>query len=117
MRTIASAVRGFAAGVVACLCVAQTEALAASSLGNEPHPVVVATDQYRNACDWNTLDWAQLTPQEQSAWTTLGWSESIWDNNQSPASSDMSWDELSPVQKQAAQSLGFSGDSWDHDPC
>jgi len=79
---------------------ASTKAPADTSLGTEYY------DTY----------WAELPPDIQVAFTTLGWSQELWDNSGSAVTDDMAWADLSPEQQVAATVLGFDESSWDNEP-
>jgi hypothetical protein len=81
----------------------------------------------KNVCDWDRLDWSEMTAAERQAWSVLGmnadnWNSGattttkpvVWDeSNKLPAAKD--WEELTIVQKGAAMQLGYGEYSWDYD--
>jgi hypothetical protein len=66
-----------------------------------------------NVCDWDNVDWDEMSSAEKRAWEMLGWSHALWDSNGDAASSDKDWDELTPREKNAAQWLGYDAQNWD----
>jgi hypothetical protein len=73
-----------------------------------------------NVCNWNDVDWDQMTRDEQQAWETLGWSRTTWENDLSSQvySEQQDWSQLTLDEKSAAEALGYSASSWDSDvPC
>lgn len=60
--------------------------------------------------------WRDLPPEIQTAFTVLGWNETIWDagdENNNPPSEDMDWDELTPEMQDAASTIGYTKQTWD----
>ncbi len=70
-----------------------------------------------NVCDWNDMDWGEMTKADQAAWMTLGWNKRLWDSGGDSASSDKDWSELSPQEQAAARALGYSQQTWDKGSC
>ena len=67
-----------------------------------------------NVCNWDNLDWDEMSGAEKRAWETLGWSRALWDsNNYEAASSEKDWDELTPRERSAAQWLGYDALNWE----
>ena len=77
-----------------------------------------------NVCDWDKLDWSEMTAAERQAWSVLGMNADNWnsgattkpvvwsESNELPAAKD--WEDLTIVQKGAAMQLGYGEYSWDH---
>ena len=66
-------------------------------------------------CAWWSLDWSQMSTDEQDAWSALGWSAANWgtfDPALRPASASAGWSDLSFAERRAARQLGFDDDSW-----
>lgn len=61
---------------------------------------------------WNTFSWNELSAAEQKLWGILGWSQSSWENDQSPASDNKYWNQLSKEEQAAASALGYTETSW-----
>jgi hypothetical protein len=67
-----------------------------------------------NVCNWDNLDWDEMSGAEKQAWETLGWYRALWDSdNNDPASSGKDWNELTPRERNAAQGLGYDAQSWE----
>lgn len=67
-----------------------------------------------NVCNWDSLDWDEMSGAERRAWETLGWSRALWSSdNSEAASSEKDWDELTPREKNAAQWLGYDAQNWE----
>jgi hypothetical protein len=65
-------------------------------------------------CDWDKLDWEEMSGAEKHAWEALGWSRALWDSETNEAaSSGKDWDELTPRERTAAQLLGYDAQSWE----
>ncbi len=64
---------------------------------------------------WSELSWEELTPDERSLWTVLGWSEKNWssDDPNDPASNSKDWKNLSKEEQAAASALGYNEQEWD----
>jgi len=80
--------------------------------------VSVAHAQIRaigNVCNWDQLDWGQMSNAEQQAWETLGWTRALWQSNNSNAvmTSSQDWSQLSLDEKSAAEALGYNAKSWE----
>jgi len=69
-------------------------------------------DMKGNPSIWEELSWSDLSSREKELWGMLGWSESAWDGNRAPPSSDKEWSALSTPEQVAAMSLGFTEQSW-----
>jgi hypothetical protein len=84
---------------------------------NEMILTAAYADQIRqigNVCNWDNLDWDEMSNAEKQAWETLGWSRALWDSDKyEAASSGKDWDELTPSEKNAAQWLGYDAQSWE----
>ena len=66
-----------------------------------------------NVCNWDNLDWDEMSGAERHAWEALGWSRALWDLDSDAASSGKDWNELTPREKNAAQWLGFDEQNWE----
>ncbi len=64
---------------------------------------------------WNSLDWNNMSSDEQILWTVLGWDAKKWHGNkaQEPASENKNWADLSKIEQEAATKLGYDQKSWD----
>ena len=84
---------------------------------NEMISTAAQADEIRkmgNVCDWDNLDWEEMSSAEKHAWEALGWSRALWDSdNSDAASSAKDWDELTPREKNAAQWLGYDAQNWE----
>jgi hypothetical protein len=97
----------FAAVLCSNFLVAQT------SLAQEPAP----SDQAQDVCFWQTVPYAELSPDQRALWAVLGWNEANWDSEDEtayPPSETKTWDELSPEEQKAASGLGYTQESWDN---
>ena len=56
-----------------------------------------------------------LPPKIQTAYTALGWNETLWDAGISPQSDNLAWDELPPKMMEAASFIGYTQEIWDAD--
>jgi hypothetical protein len=73
---------------------------------NKPRPILVM--------GLNHKAWVDLTEEEQSAATTLGWNtQQRWDHEAMPLCTEKLWDELTEGEQQAGEVLGFTGPIWD----
>ena len=66
-----------------------------------------------NVCDWDNLDWDEMSGAEKHAWEALGWYRALWNSDGDAASSGKDWDELTPREKTAAQWLGYDAQNWE----
>ncbi len=68
-----------------------------------------------NVCNWDSVDWDQMSNAEQRAWETLGWIRELWQSNNSNAvpTSSEDWSHLSLDEKSAAEALGYNAESWE----
>ena len=84
---------------------------------NEMISTAAHADEIRkieNVCNWDSLDWDEMSSAEKQAWEALGWSRALWDSdNYDAASSAKGWDELTPKERNAAQWLGYDAQSWE----
>jgi hypothetical protein len=76
----------------------------------------------KSVCEWNDIEWKELTAAERAAWVTLGWRPETWgsdDPSVEPDSLSKDWTELTANERQAAQMLGYNQQNWsvDPDPC
>jgi hypothetical protein len=84
----------------------------------KPRADVAANDGVRsvgNVCDWEALDWDELSRAERQAWQILGLSRANWSSDTVGASSWKDWSELTRKEKNAAQALGYSEQNWEAD--
>lgn len=63
---------------------------------------------------WEKLSWDDMSAKEQELWAVLGWSKTMWNKNQAPASTDKNWRDLTAQEQAAATGLGFTQDLWDN---
>ena len=56
-----------------------------------------------------------LPPEIQTAYTVLGWNETLWDDGISPQSDKLVWNELSPEMQDAASFIGYTQEICDAD--
>lgn len=70
-----------------------------------------------NVCNWNSVDWDQMTRDEQQAWGTLGWTRETWEGDESNQvySESQDWSQLTLDEKSAAEALGYNATSWEQD--
>jgi hypothetical protein len=84
---------------------------------NEMITTAAHADEIRrigNVCNWDNLDWDEMSSSEKRAWEALGWSRALWDSdNTEAASSEKDWDELTPNERNAAQWLGYDAQNWE----
>jgi hypothetical protein len=84
---------------------------------NEMLSTAAQADEIRkmgNVCDWDNLDWEEMSGAEKHAWEALGWSRALWDSdNSDAASSGKDWDELTARERTAAQWLGYDAQNWE----
>jgi len=65
---------------------------------------------------WLDFDWEDMSEEEKSLWSILGWDKDSWEEEDDPPSSDdKEWRELSSNEKEAATSLGYDKETWDED--
>jgi hypothetical protein len=64
-------------------------------------------------CQWNGINWGDMTLTERQAWMALGWTPQRWDSNAAPASSSKDWNELSASEQSSARQLGYVARTWD----
>jgi len=88
----------------------QNEFSSIFGLGDTSH-----TSEAPQPCDYNDYDWAELPQKAQEAAIVLGYTEKLWDNDETAPSDDKYWDELSPEERQAATLLGYDRQKWDKD--
>jgi hypothetical protein len=89
---------------------------AALHVGNEMISTAAHAFEIRtigNVCNWNDLDWDELSSDEKRAWALLGWSRALWDSGNEAASSAKDWDELTPLEQNAARWLGYDAQNWE----
>lgn len=68
-----------------------------------------------SVCNWDNVEWNNMTADEQHAWMVLGWSKERWESSKSPESSQKDWDELTPRQQTAARNLNYNERTWNGD--
>jgi hypothetical protein len=72
-----------------------------------------------SVCEWNDIEWRDMTPAEQQAWMALGWTGNTWGSDDpalAPAAISKEWLDLSASEKQAAEALGFRRENWNVEP-
>ena len=57
--------------------------------------------------------WIDLPPEIQSAFGTLGWDETSWNDAINPPSEYLDWDDLTPDMQGAATVIGYTQEMWD----
>jgi hypothetical protein len=63
---------------------------------------------------WDEFYWDDLSAGEQKLWTTLGWDQETWDDEEGEVpADDEDWDDLSEKDQAALTALGYSAKSWD----
>ena len=70
-----------------------------------------------SATGWREA-WADMLPDQQKMWTTLGWKNVTWDDSIDslvPREHLFCWENATKVQLNAASSLCYTRDSWDGD--
>jgi hypothetical protein len=69
-----------------------------------------------SVCDWEDLEWGEMTGAERRQWAVLGWTQMLWesdDDSAYPASAFKDWEDLNVNEQAAAWSLGYTPRSWD----
>ncbi len=62
---------------------------------------------------WVNTPWEELTPAEQEAWASLGWSADNWDGEGELPQSEMTvWADLSAEEQATASSFGYDEVAW-----
>jgi len=56
--------------------------------------------------------WKQLSPEERSGATALGYTSALWDSNGLPKSDDKRWNTLTSEEKRGALALGYGEKLW-----
>ena len=67
-------------------------------------------------CVWEGLEWDDMEPSEQKAWTKLGWTGEMWESEAEtaiPPSEYKDWGELSEVEQRALLDLGYTPETWE----
>jgi hypothetical protein len=83
---------------------------------NEMISTAAHADEIRrigNVCNWDNLDWDEMSGMEKQAWEALGWYRALWNSDGDAASSAKDWNELTPNERNAAQWLGYDAQSWE----
>ena len=62
---------------------------------------------------YDDYDWEDLPEAAQKAAAVLGYTQKIWDKDQTTDCEDKDWDELTPEEQAAAKVLGYSQKKWD----
>ena len=58
------------------------------------------------------IDWAELPEDVKAAWTTLGYTQELWDSDADAATEELEFEQLSEEQKAAALAIGYTEESW-----
>jgi hypothetical protein len=66
-----------------------------------------------NVPEYGSMFWANLPQEIQAAASTLGYTETIWNNGEHTAVDDLFWSQLTTEQQVAATLLGHSQGTWD----
>ena len=64
---------------------------------------------------YGAYDWDELPEEARVAAELLGYSKSLWDNDEEPELADKDWAELTTEQQEAASLLGYDEAKWDGD--
>lgn len=67
-------------------------------------------------CDWEDVEWSEMTGAEKRQWAALGWNQALWESDDEsayPASAFKDWEELDLGERAAAWALGYTPRSWD----
>lgn len=73
-----------------------------------------------SVCDWNKIDWDEMSAPERRAWMELGWTRRRWESSghgATTSSSSKDWGDLTATEKHAAKQLGYDAATWDDDSC
>lgn len=62
---------------------------------------------------YDDMDWSDLPQNVKKAAQTMGYTESMWNNDQDCPLEDKKWRELTSEQKNAAKILGYNRRLWD----
>jgi hypothetical protein len=62
---------------------------------------------------WDEFDWEDLSSEEQSLWSALGWTQTKWDDDGELPYENKDWEELRKKEQDALTALGFDEEYWD----
>jgi len=63
---------------------------------------------------WEDCYWDDLSLEEKSQWTALGWKKDVWNKQINiPDSASKKWSALNEKEQAAASKLGFTSELWD----
>jgi hypothetical protein len=62
---------------------------------------------------YNNINWKDLPKEVKKAAHTLGYTESMWDNDGDSPLDEKSWNELTKEQRKAAKLIGYDQRHWD----
>jgi len=79
-----------------------------NNTSNEPEALGNAVEG-----DYDDASWAEMPPEIQAAFTTLGYDEDTWCMGGEAESDYLAWDDLSSEEQAAASVLGYSKELWD----
>jgi hypothetical protein len=63
--------------------------------------------------EYGSMFWANLPQEIQAAASTLGYTESVWNNGERTSVDDLFWVQLTAEQQIAATRLGYTQETWD----
>jgi hypothetical protein len=63
---------------------------------------------------YRAWDWSEMDAAHQTSYTTLGWTQDMWDEDvDEPDTEDSYWDDLTTAQQAVAQNICYSQQTWD----
>ncbi len=67
---------------------------------------------------WDNQDWEEMTKAEQALWSSVGYTEAVWNGDaKNPPEEDMYWKQLAPEKRDALKKMGYTKSFWnDGDP-
>lgn len=73
------------------------------------------TDSTTPAMQWEDYEWYDLPMNIRTAFAILGYTETIWDNDEAVESDTKAWSELTPEEQEAAVTVGYTQALWDNE--
>ena len=61
---------------------------------------------------WEKKSWDDLTSCQQTAWSSLGYTRSLWDSGEIPADASLKWCQLSSSQRNDMCTVGYDEKAW-----
>jgi hypothetical protein len=116
-KNVSALVRLAGSAIIACAI----EASSAPSVVMAESPIhldaTADTGGARSPCFFDDATWDDMTIREQQAWSTLGWSKVLWDEDlgAAPDSETKRWNELSSRERLLLVALGYSDTIWEAD--